>query len=106
MAPGRPPRRRQHASLNAAPECNQEPQATGHQDALVVDGGDRTCVGLILLLRSAIETIPPGTLIHLETKSGTTAGVGGPHEGAVGEHHLDAPGRLIVRLSVPTKRRS
>jgi tRNA 2-thiouridine synthesizing protein A len=32
---------------------------------VVIDGGDRTCVALLLQLRGHIARLPPGTVIHL-----------------------------------------
>ena len=32
---------------------------------VVIDGGDRTCVALLLELRGHITRLPPGTVIHL-----------------------------------------
>ena len=33
--------------------------------AVVIDGGDRACIALLLELRACISDLPPGTVIHL-----------------------------------------
>lgn len=33
---------------------------------LVIDGGDKSCVRLLLELRARIADLPPGTVIHLK----------------------------------------
>ncbi|MFI6515325.1 sulfurtransferase TusA family protein [Spirillospora sp. NPDC050679] len=39
---------------------------TGGQDGpLVIDGGDRSCVRLLLELRGRLADLPAGTLVHL-----------------------------------------
>jgi tRNA 2-thiouridine synthesizing protein A len=38
---------------------------TASQDPLIVDGGDRACIRLLLELRARISELPAGTLIHL-----------------------------------------
>jgi tRNA 2-thiouridine synthesizing protein A len=35
------------------------------QRPVIIDGGDRSCVRLLLELRARITALPPGTLIHL-----------------------------------------
>jgi tRNA 2-thiouridine synthesizing protein A len=35
------------------------------QDPVVIDGGDRTCVSLLLELRTRVDGLPGGTTIHL-----------------------------------------
>jgi tRNA 2-thiouridine synthesizing protein A len=35
------------------------------EDPVIIDGGDRACVQLLLELRARISGLPPGTLIHL-----------------------------------------
>jgi tRNA 2-thiouridine synthesizing protein A len=34
-------------------------------DPVVIDGGDRSCVGLLLELRGQLAALPAGTLVHL-----------------------------------------
>jgi len=34
-------------------------------DPVIIDGGDRTCVQLLLELRARISVLPSGTVIHL-----------------------------------------
>jgi tRNA 2-thiouridine synthesizing protein A len=48
------------------------PAGNNHQDGpppgqrpVIIDGGDRACVHLLLELRARITDLPPGTLIHL-----------------------------------------
>ena len=36
-----------------------------HPDPVVIDGGDRACIRLLLELRERIAGMPAGTLIHL-----------------------------------------
>ncbi|QKW32521.1 sulfurtransferase TusA family protein (plasmid) [Nocardiopsis flavescens] len=35
------------------------------EPAVVVDGGDRSCVRLLLELRTRVQELPPGTVVHL-----------------------------------------
>jgi tRNA 2-thiouridine synthesizing protein A len=36
-----------------------------HEDPIVIDGGDRVCITLLLELRSHLAAMPGGTLVHL-----------------------------------------
>jgi tRNA 2-thiouridine synthesizing protein A len=38
---------------------------TSRADPVVVDGGDRACVALLLEIRGQLEALPAGTLVHL-----------------------------------------
>ncbi|GAA1080446.1 sulfurtransferase TusA family protein [Nocardiopsis metallicus] len=35
------------------------------EEPVVVDGGDRSCVRLLLELRDRVQELPPGTVVHL-----------------------------------------
>jgi tRNA 2-thiouridine synthesizing protein A len=43
----------------------RQPSDRPAQQPVVIDGGDRSCVGLLLELRTHIAGLPAGTLIHL-----------------------------------------
>jgi tRNA 2-thiouridine synthesizing protein A len=43
----------------------RQPRRRPAQPPVVIDGGDRTCVSLLLELRTHIAKLPGGTLIHL-----------------------------------------
>ena len=40
----------------------------GASAPVVIDGGDRACVALLLELRGHLARLPPGTLIHLTAR--------------------------------------
>ena len=43
----------------------RQPHRRAAQPPVVIDGGDRTCVSLLLELRTHMAKLPGGTLIHL-----------------------------------------
>lgn len=38
---------------------------TGDSDPVVIDGGDRACVHLLLELRARVAELAPGTVVHV-----------------------------------------
>jgi tRNA 2-thiouridine synthesizing protein A len=48
-----------------SPQQGKDSRMTPPPEPVVIDGGDRACVALLLELRARISDLPAGTVIHL-----------------------------------------